>query len=314
MARYALNRLVWLAAVLATVTVVSFGLGALVPGDPAELSLLLTQAEPPTEVQIKERRLELGLDRPLSEQYRRWLAGVIRGDLGRSWVTDEGVAELLGRRLPATAVLAASALLLSVVLAIPFGLLAAQRQGTFTDHICRLGALVGASLPAYLLAYLLILGLAVRIPLLPVLGFDSPVNLVLPTLTLALGSAATLTRFIRSTVLDVMGEGFIRVAEAKGLNQGRVLRRHALRAASLPIVTMLGLSLGGLIGGAFVVEWIFNWPGVGTLAVEAINNKDYPVLQGFVLLTASAYVVVNFVTDLVCRALDPRAHADRRLG
>lgn len=234
----------------------------------------------------------------------------MQGDLGESWVSGRDVAASIAERLPRTALLAVSALLLSVFIAIPLGVLAAYRRNSVLDHVCRIGALVGASLPGYLTAYVLILFLAVRVRLFPVFGCASASSLVLPALTLALGSSATLTRVTRSTVLDVLGEDYVRTARAKGARTSVVLFRHALRNASLPIVTILGLSLAGLIGGAFIVEWIFAWPGIGTLAVDAINDKDYPMIQGFVLFTAASYVVVNFLTDMAYVSLDPRT----RLG
>ena len=306
MIRYGAARVVWLAVVVLGVSVLTFGLGVLAPGDPAELALERTLELPPTGEQIERKRQELGLDQPLPAQYVRWLGRAVRGDLGESHVSGDAVATLIRDRLPRTVLLAGAALLLSLLIAVPLGVVAAYRRNTLVDHVCRMGALVGASLPGYLLAYLLILFFSVRLQLLPVLGFDSAKHLVLPALTLALGSAASLTRFARAAVLDVLGEDYVRTARAKGVPTSRVLFAHALRNAAVPIVTVVGLSLGGLLGGAFVVEWIFSWPGLGTLAVDAINAKDYPVIQGFVLVTATAYVVVNFLTDLAYGALDPR--------
>ena len=311
MTRFVVARLVWLVVVVLGVSVITFALGALAPGDPAELALERTLELPPTPPQIEAKRRELGLDGPVPVQYARWLGRALRGDLGESYVNGDRVATAIRERLPRTAVLAATALLLSVVIAVPLGLLAAYARDSLGDHLCRIGALVATSLPAYLLAYLLILLFAVRLQLLPVLGFDSPRHLVLPALTLALGSAGSLTRFTRAAVLEVLGEDYVRTARAKGLGTRRVLFVHAMRNAAVPVVTVVGLSLGGLLGGAFVVEWIFNWPGLGTLAVDAINAKDYPVIQGFVLVTATAYVVVNFVTDLAYGALDPRIRQAR---
>jgi len=309
-----LRRGVWLAVVLLAISVVTFGLGALVPGDPAEMNLLATRSEPPTEAEIQAKRRELGLDRPLWTQYRGWLASALRGDLGTSWTRAEPVSELVAERLPRTILLAVAGVAGSVAISIPLGLASARRPGSPTDAACRAWSLVGASLPSYLLAYLLIFLLAVKLQLLPVVGFDSGLHLVLPALTLAVGSAASTTRFTRNAVLDALGQSHVRAATARGVPERKVTRAHALRNASLPIVTMLGLSFAGLVGGAFVVEWIFNWPGLGTLAVESINTKDYPVIQGFVLVTATAYVVVNFVVDLVCAGLDPRTGAGRRGG
>ncbi len=306
-----LRRTGWLCVVLIAISALTFWLGTLVPGNPAEMILLATQSEPPTELQIRAKRSELGLDRPLPDQYQRWLSRAVRGDLGVSWTRSVTVTSLIVERLPRTVLLAAAGLALSLMIALPLGLASARRPGSRIDSACRAWSLVGGSLPAYLLAYLLILVLAVKLQLLPVLGFDSPLHLVLPALTLAVGSAASITRFTRNAVLDAMSQSHVRAAAARGVPENAVLRVHALRNASLPIVTMVGLSLAGLIGGAFVVEWIFNWPGMGTLAVEAINTKDYPVIQAFVLFSALAYVIVNFAVDLLCAALDPRGDRAR---
>lgn len=307
MARYVAARVAWLIAVLVAVSAVTFALGALAPGDPAVIVFERTQpGESPTPQALAELRKELGLDRSVPAQYARWLARALGGDVGASWSTGEGVADSVRERMPRTALLAGSALVLSMLIAIPAGVVAAYRRNTVVDHLCRVGPLVGASLPAFLVAYLLILYLAVRAGLFPAFGFGSLSNLALPALTLALGSAGTLTRFTRAAVLDVLAAPYVQAGRAKGVSTTRLLFDHALRNAALPVVTVIGLSLAGLLGGAFVVEWIFNWPGLGTLAVNAINTKDYPVIQGFVLVTAAACVIVNFLTDLIYAALDPR--------
>jgi peptide/nickel transport system permease protein len=307
MARYVAARFAWLIAVLLAVSAVTFALGSLAPGDPAVIVFERTRpGESPTPEALAELRKDMGLDRTVPVQYLHWFGNAVQGDLGVSWSTGERVATSVRERLPRTAMLAASALVLSIVISIPAGVLAAYRRNSAVDHICRVGALLGASLPGFLVAYVLILYLAVRVELFPVFGFGSLANLALPALTLALGSAGTLTRFTRAAVLDVLAAPYVQAGKAKGVPTARLLFDHALRNAALPVVTVIGLSLAGLLGGAFVVEWIFSWPGLGTLAVNAINTKDYPVIQGFVLVTAAAYVVVNFATDLVYAALDPR--------
>ncbi len=307
MTRYVAARCAWLVAVLLVVSAVTFALGVLAPGDPAVIVFERTRpGQSPTPQELMDLREEMGLDGPLAVQYLRWLGRAVQGDLGKSWSTGERVASSMAERLPRTALLAGAALALSVAIAIPAGVLAAYKRNSFIDHLCRVGALGGASLPGFLVAYVLILYLAVRTSLFPAFGFDSPAHLVLPALTLALGSAGSLTRFTCAAVLDVLAAPYLQTGRAKGVSTIRLLFDHALRNAALPVVTVVGLSLAGLLGGAFVVEWIFNWPGLGTLAVNAINTKDYPVIQGFVLVTATAYVIVNFLTDLAYAALDPR--------
>ncbi len=308
---YVGRRLVWVAIVVWTASVITFGLGAAAPGDPALMLLERTSDQSPTAEQLQRARVQLGLDRPLVVQYGRWLNRAVHGDLGQSWQDGKAVTSSIRERFPRTLLLAVSALMFSIVVAVPLGVACAHKRNSFADHACRVAALATASIPSYFLAYILLFVLAVRLGLLPVLGSSSASNVVLPALTLGLGSAAGLTRFTRSAVLDVLGEDFMAAAKGKGVGTLRLLFNHALRNAAIPIVTILGLSLAGLLGGAFIVEWIFAWPGLGTLAVEAIRQKDYPVIQGFVLLTATAYVVVNFLTDLAYVSLDPRVRLER---
>jgi len=292
--------------VLLGASALTFALGPLAPGDPAQLVLERTLERPPTTPEIDQKREELGLDRPVAAQYLAWLGQTVHGDLGESWVTGVSVSTSIRERLPRTLLLTSTALLLSIVIALPLGVLAAHKRNSLADNVFRGSAIVAASTPGYLLAYALILFLAVRLEVLPAFGFGSPGDLVLPALSLAIGSAAGLARFTRSSVLEVLEDDYMRTARAKGAGTAAVLVRHGLRNASVPITTVIGLSLGGLFGGAFVVEWIFAWPGIGTLAVDAIGDKDYPVIQGFVLVTAAASVVANFLTDLAYASLDPR--------
>ncbi|MFP5316667.1 MAG: ABC transporter permease [Acidimicrobiia bacterium] len=311
MARYVAARAAWLIVVLLAVSAVTFALGSFAPGDPAVIVFeRINPGQSPSPRELAALRHDMGLDRPLPVQYVRWLGDALRGDLGESWTTGRRVATSVRERLPRSALLAGTALLLSVVIAVPLGVLAAYRHDTAVDQLCRVGTLLAASLPVFLVAYLLILYLGVRAKVFPVFGFGSAASLALPALTLALGSAGSLTRFTRAAVLDVLSTPYLRAGRAKGASTLRLLFGHALRNAALPVVTVIGLSLAGLLGGAFVVEWIFNWPGLGTLAVEAVNGKDYPVIQGFVLVTAAGYVLVNFVTDLAYAALDPRVRLD----
>lgn len=308
------RRLLSLVVVVWTATVLTFALGAAAPGDPALMRLERTLDRSPTAEQLARTRADMSLDRPLVVQYTRWLGKALHGDLGSSWQDGKAVTSSIRERFPRTLLLAACALLISIVLAVPLGVACAYKRNSFTDHACRVGALAAGSVPGYFLAYILLFVLAVRLRLLPVLGSSSPSTVVLPALTLGLGSAAGLTRFTRSAVLDVLEEDYMTAAKGRGVGTLRLLFGHALRNAAMPIVTILGLSLAGLLGGAFIVEWIFAWPGLGSLAVEAVRQKDYPVIQGFVLLTATAYVVVNFLTDLAYVSLDPRVRLSAGSG
>jgi peptide/nickel transport system permease protein len=292
--------------------VITFGLGVLAPGDPAEVVLEHRLSQPPPLEQVLAQRHVMGLDRPLTVQYLHWLSAASRGDLGHSWLKGLRVSDALRERIPRTAALAAAAAAISVLVGLPVGILAAVRRNSLADHLCRVGALLAASVPGYFAAYVLILVFAVRLQAVPAFGFGSAVNLVLPAATLALGPAAVLARLTRSTVLEVLGEDYVRTARAKGAGSVNVLVRHALRNAMIPLLTVIGLSLGHLLGGSLVVEYVFAWPGMGDLAISAIHARDYPLIQGFVLFGGAVYVLVNFSVDLGYAWIDPRIRVGAR--
>jgi len=274
----------------------------LVPGDPVE-AMLGEGARPADRAALTAA---LGLDRPLGEQYLSYLARLSRLDLGQSFVYQRPVADLLAERLPATLTLAAVALGLALLLAVPLGVLAACRRGLALDGAAMGFSLLGSSIPNFWLGPLLILVFSLWLGWTPVSGREGPASLILPALTLGTSLAAILARMVRSSVLEVLGEDYIRTARAKGLSPAAVLWGHALRNAWLPVLTLVGLQLGGLLGGAVITETVFAWPGVGSLLVEAIQGRDYPVVQGCVLLISLAYVLVNTGTDLVYAWVDPR--------
>lgn len=314
MTHYAARRLVSVVLALLGVSVLTFALGVLAPGDPAEVVLSRSLGQPPTDEQLAAMRHELGTDRPIPVQYLHWLSGAVRGDFGDSWLRGVRVQDAMVERIPRTVILAVSAAGLSLLIGIPLGVVAATRRNTIIDHLSRVGALFGASLPSFFTAYLLIYLFAVRFHAVPVFGFGSAAHLVLPAVTLALGPTAVLARFTRSTVLEVLGEDYVRTAAAKGARGTAVLFHHALRNALIPIVTIAGLSVGHLLGGSLIVEWVFAWPGMGDLAVSAIQDRDYPLVQGFVLFAATVYLVVNLVVDLSYAYLDPRVRLEGRQG
>lgn len=290
-----------LVVVLGVATLV-FLLIHLVPGDPVD-ALLGESARP---ADREAMRQALGLDRPLAEQYAGYLAGLARLDLGVSLRDQRPVTAILAERLPATAVLAAAALALAVVIAVPLGVLAARHRGDAIDSGAMAFSLLGVSLPNFWLGPLLILVFSLWLGWTPVSGDDGPRSLILPALTLGTGLAAILARMVRASVLEVLNEDYIRTARAKGLSEAAVLRRHALANAWLPVLTLLGLQLGGLLGGAVITETVFAWPGIGSLLVEAIGARDYPVVQGAVLLISVTYVLINILTDVAYARADPR--------
>lgn len=297
-----LKRLLGVAPVVFGVLLLTFLLVHLVPGDPVEVML----GESATAVDRSQLRAELGLDRPLAVQFADYLSRLAHGDFGRSIHTRTPVAELLAERLPATARLAALALLIAVGIGLPLGIAAALKAGRWPDGAATLFSLTLSAMPHFWLGPLFMLVFALWLGWLPVSGMGEPASIVLPALTLGCGLAAILTRMTRASLLEVLHEDFVRTARAKGLPERVVVLRHALRAALLPVVTVLGMQLGGLLAGTVITETVFGWEGVGRLLVESIEKRDYPVTQACVLVIALSYVLVNLLTDLAYARLDPR--------
>jgi len=274
----------------------------LIPGDPVEY-ILGDSARPADREAL---RSELGLDRPLVVQYADYLSGLVRFDLGHSLHSKQPVSTLLLERLPATLELSLAAFLLAVLIAFPLGVLAATRSGTPWDSSAMMISLLGVSIPNFWLGPMLILLFSLWLGLTPVSGMEQPGSLVLPAVTLGVSLAAILARMVRSSLLEVLNEDYIRTARAKGVSEAVVVWRHALANALLPVITLLGLQFGALLAGSVITEKVFSWPGVGLLLIDAIQQRDYPVVQGAVLLIAVSYLVVNRLTDLLYRAVDPR--------
>jgi glutathione transport system permease protein len=271
-------------------------------GDPV---MLLVPADAPPEV-VDTTRHELGLDRPLPEQFLRYIARVAAGDLGTSLRFNRPVAQLMAERLPRTIELTLAALLLAVAIAIPAGILSALTRGRFLDQLTMVLAVSGQALPVFWLALLLIWLFALKLGWLPVFGYGTPAHLVLPAVSLSTIVVGRLARIVRASMLEVLGQDYIRTARAKGLGEGRVIARHGLQNAAIPIVTVIGLQLAQLLGGAVVTEAVFAWPGVGSLAAQAVFDRDFPVVQGVTLVTSTIFVVANLAVDLTYVALNPR--------
>lgn len=301
-----LRRLAWTPVTALAVATAVFLLLHLVPGDPVAMML----GEGAEAAEAERLRADLGLDRPLAAQYLSYLAGLARGDLGDSLHFRRPVAALLGETLPATLELALAAMAAAIAVALPLGLLAASRRGRPTDRLARGFALVGVSMPSFWLGPLLILLFSIQLGWLPVSGRGGVASLVLPAATLGLGLAALLTRMIRTSVAEELARPYVTTALAKGLSRREALWRHALPNALIPVVTVLGLQFGSLLTGAILTETIFAWPGLGRLLIQSIRLRDYPLVQGAVLLIAGIYLLVNLATDLLYARLDPRV----RLG
>ncbi len=303
MARYLLARLLGAVVTLVLVSIVVFVLLSLAPGDPAEMILMGRQA---TEEDIAQLRHEMGLDVPIHVQYVRFVWDALRGDLGRSWLNNEPVMHELGRVFPATVKLSLLALLLATIVGSAMGIIAAVRQYSVLDFFTRIVGLLGVSIPIFWLGLMLISLFAVQLHWLPSSGRGSWRHMILPVIALATYSVAVIARMARSCMLEVLREDYIRTARAKGLPESVTIYRHALKNALIPIVTVVGLQLGYLLGGAIVTETIFAYPGLGWAMMQALFARNYPVVRGGVLLMATAFIAVNLFVDILYVYLDPR--------
>ena len=302
MKRFFLHRLLlFLPTLLGAVTLV-FALIHVVPGDPVEAML----GETASSTDKETLRRELGLDQPLPRQYVRFLTDLAQGDLGRSLYQQAGVSALIARRFPATLELALAALGIAIALALVLGITAAARRDSWVDRLALLFSMLGLAMPNFWLGPLLMIVFSIELGWLPVSGRGGPAHLILPALTLGMALAAILTRMVRSGLLETIREDYIRTARAKGLRERSVWLKHALRNSLLSVVTVIGLQFGSLLAGSIITESIFSWPGLGRLTLEAIQTRDYPLVQGCVLAIAVSYLFVNLTTDLLYRLVDPR--------
>lgn len=295
-----------LPVVWAVVTLV-FLLIHIVPGDPVRNAL----GDNATAEQVNQLKHQLGLDLPLRDQYVNYWRGLIRGDLGVSLINpSDRVFEKILARYPATIELALTGLLIAILLAVPMGVIAGRNQGTWRDNLVSVVALLGISLPGFVLGPLMILLFSIKLDWLPVAGRYGFAYLILPSVTLGAALAAVLTRMVRSSVIEELGEDYVRTARAKGLSERSVVYKHVLKNGLIPVVTLLGLQFGVLLAGAIITETIFSWPGLGRLTVDSINSRDYPMVQGCILMIALTYIIANLLTDFTYRLLDPRIKVD----
>ena len=310
MLAFIVRRLLSTVMVMTTVAVFIFLLLHLSPGDPAAIIV----GDNATQVQIDAVRKQLGLDDPLAVQFVRWVGGVLRGDLGISIFSHEPVNKLIGQRIEPTVSLATTTLLLAVAIAVSFGVLAAWKAGTWIDRLVMVLSVVGFSVPVFVVGYLLIYLFSIKLGWLPVQGY-APIaeglvpwirHLILPSIALGLAYVALIARITRTTMLDVLSEDYMRTARAKGVATGPMLMKHALKNAGVPIVTVIGIGVALLIGGVVITETVFNIPGVGRLVVDAISQRDYPIIQGVTLIFSGVYVIVNLIVDLSYTVIDPR--------
>jgi ABC-type dipeptide/oligopeptide/nickel transport system permease component len=301
MLRFALTRLARTLGVLLGVSLLTFLVGH-ASGDPV---LLIVRGDATAE-QKAQLRHSLGLDRPVLAQYTSYVAHAVEGDLGISYRQRVSVASLIKLRLPNSLELAGTAFVAAVTVGFLLGALAALKRGGLVDHAVAALAVLGQVVPGFWLGLLLVIVFAVHWPLFPVSGYGDLRHLILPAVTLALPTLGRMARLVRSAMLEVLGSDFIRTARAKGLREWQVLLRHAARNALLPVITQAGLELGDMVGSAFIVESVFAWPGIGRMTVNAVQQRDFLVVQGCVLVTATAFVLINLLVDLLYAAIDPR--------
>lgn len=303
---YLLKRLLSALLVLFGIVTLVFLLIHIVPGDPIEV--MLGETASPADRQAL--RMALGLDQPLLQQWWTYLGGVIQFELGQSLHSRQAVSQLLLERVPATLQLSIASLFIAVLIALPLGIMAAVYKDSIWDRLAMASAMLGVSVPNFVMGPLLILIFALGLGWFPVSGREGWSSMVLPALTLGSALAAILSRMVRASMLEVLQEDYIRAARARGLTESRVLGRHALRNAALPVITVLGMQFGALLAGAVITETIFSWPGIGQLLIESIQKRDYPVVQACVLLISATYVIVNLLTDLLYIVIDPRIRLD----
>jgi peptide/nickel transport system permease protein len=304
---FVVRRILLLIPVLILISAISFGIIYLTPGDIAK-NALMSPSGGADEKSVEEFRIKQGLDKPIHIQYLRWIGNVVQGDLGYSYMTNEGVSDAIVRTFKATLQLAVVSMLISVIIAIPAGIISALKHGTIVDDLFRLSALFGVSMPNFWQGYIMIIVFSLFLKVLPSSGYGdgSLSHIILPAITLGTGYAAVTMRLMRASMLDVLQQDYIRAARAKGLPEHIVISRHALKNSLIPVVTVAGLNFGYLLNGSVIVETIFAWPGLGNLIVESILNKDFPMIQGCILVIAVIFVLINFAVDISYAYLNPR--------
>ena len=315
MYRYTFRRAVTSVFVLFGVSVVTYLMMYLTPGDPAELVLRAQTVH--DQAAVEQFREQYRLDEPVWKQYGHWLWDVLHGDFGRSYVTNRPVSAMLVDSAPSTAILAVAAMAIALAIAVPAGVVSAVHKGQVPDSVSQLGSLLGVSMPNFWLGYILILVFSIGMPVrslgvFPVSGAGSLDRLVLPALTLGSGVAAIMTRLLRSAMLEVLEEDYVRTARSKGLAERIVVYKHAFRNALVPVITVAGIQFGYLLNGAVVVEIVFARPGLGKLVIDALFDRDYPVIQATTLVIAALFVGINFLVDVTYRYIDPRIDLERR--
>jgi peptide/nickel transport system permease protein len=309
--KYIINRLIYLVPVLLGITFLTFALTYLSPGDPAELMLSATGITPSSEL-VQQVREGLGLNKPFLTQYLNWLTDMLKGDFGISYKYKKPVLDLILTALPATFKLAGMTILMTTIIALPLGIISALYRNKALDNIIRAVSFLGVSLPAPWIALILIYIFALKLNILPVMGGSKWTSIILPSASMTILLASRFTRQVRVSILEEISQDYVIGAKARGIKGRVILLRHVLRSSLVPIITLLGLSFGVLLGGAVIIETIFSWPGVGKLAIEAIFTRDYPLIQGYVVWMTIIYMLINMLVDISYYILDPRIRLEKR--
>lgn len=307
MVKYIIKRILIVFIVLWMVATLTFFTVHVTPGDTANAIIVSVYGEDAvTPETLESVRTKFDLKRPVFIQYTDWLENVIKGEFGTSYKYNKPVIDILKVRLPNTLLLGFTAFFISLAVSIPFGIISALKHNGPIDHFSRFSTLLLSSFPSFWIALLLIIIFSIQLKVLPVSGMNGFTSIILPAITLSIGMTAATTRMLRSSMLDVLGQDYITVAQSKGLEKNQVIFRHALRNAIPPIITVIGLQIGHIIGGAVIIENIFAWPGIGGLLIDSINTKDLPMLEGCVILIAFGYAIINLLVDITYSCIDPR--------
>ncbi|KHD16616.1 nickel transporter permease NikB [Clostridium butyricum] len=311
MGKFIINRFLSSILIIIAVSFISFSLMYLSPSDPAEMMLNSQGISVSTEV-LESTREELGLNKSFTEQYTYWVSNMLKGDMGKSYSTQRSVITELKEHMPYTIMLTLSSIIITLLISIPLGILCALKKNTITDYIIRVCTFVGNSIPGFFVGLILLFVFALKLRILPVLSESGMKSIILPSVTLAISMSSRYIRQIREVVMEELDKDYVKGAYSRGVPQWKIIYRHVLRNILITVITLIGLSVGSLLGGSAIIENIFVWPGLGSLALNAVKARDYPLVQGYVMWTAIIFIIINLIVDFIYGILDPRTIKNRR--
>ncbi|MDU3006662.1 MAG: ABC transporter permease [Clostridium sp.] len=309
--KFIINRFLRAILIIIAVSFISFSLMYLSPSDPAEMMLNSQGISVSTEV-LETTREELGLNKSFTEQYAYWVSNILKGDMGKSYSTQRSVVTELKEHMPYTIMLTLSSMIITLLISIPLGILCALKKNSLTDYIIRVCTFIGNSIPGFFVGLILLFVFALKLRILPVLSESGIKSIILPSVTLAISMSSRYIRQIREVVMEALDKGYVKGAYSRGVPQWKIIYRHVFRNILITVITLIGLSVGSLLGGSAIVENIFVWPGLGSLALNAVKARDYPLVQGYVMWTAIIFVIINLIVDFIYGILDPRTIKNRR--